>query len=287
MGKKKKHKRLSKTLRKVRAIEALMLGEPVPVPVTRFCWYVPASLEELCKLDSYKLHCIAYDLQVYDPPSNIRHAKHREIAEAVHAVLQFVGLREAPGTVEGLLALGTFRLRRLVGCFLALGSTSTADFLVSGRKLDLTDEEVAQRVLSNLKDFDRTHGLRFIDRPPRLAPEDLVPPVEEPPPTPSAKTLRLFERRLMYVRTYGPGNSRYMHAGNNKALTGRYKKIGCKPGLFKGHKGSRDAELRCGCAVHVSISRTDFVWLMHTKRPCSVHVKEPLRGPLHVSLLKK
>ena len=294
MGKKGKKKRISKALRAVRIVEAVMLGEELPMQKVKVCEYVPPTLEGLCKMGSTELRAVAYDLQIYDPPTNIRYARHNEVAAACHKVLACVGIHEAPGTIEGLLELGSHRLRRLAGCFITktddresfnMETPNASNYYVPRRKNDLTDEEIAQRLLHDLKALDKKRGYRSMDRPARLSLEDLFPPVEVPPPAPKAKELRLFEQRLRYTQRNTPGIVKHVGPGNNKP-GGRYRKVFGKRQVF-GHKGTRPAELRCGCKVTVSISKTDFVWLSSTSRPCSVHARTPLHGALHTSLLKK
>ena len=281
MGK-KKHYRVSKALRQVRLVEAIMLGEPLPIPKIKLCDVTPTTEDELRKMDSTGLRAMAWDLNIYVPRAHFAKLRHAQIAHDVHEHISTVNLADAPGTVDGLLALGTHRLRYLAGLFIKKGNAQA--YAIPKGKLDLTDEEIARRVLCDLKMHDKVNHHRFSQRLPRLRPEDLVPEKEKPPIPVKAKTARLLTQRQGYLTRILAGR-RGAHPGHNSPKSNR-KKLGAKKGTF-GHHGSRNAEMRCGCQVRISISNTKYFWLENVIRVCAVHVDGHAAGAHHVSELKK
>lgn len=281
MGRKKKHYRVSKALRQVRLVEAIMLGEPLPIPKIKLCDVTPTTVDGLRALGSDGLRAMAWDLGVYAPKAHINALGHMQIARNVHDHVSVVNIHDAPSTVDGLLALGTHRLRYLAGLFIKNGNAQA--YAIPKGKLDLTDEEVARRVLLDLEAYDKEHRHRFSQRPPQLRPEALIPEKEEPPIPVKAKTVRLLHKRQDYLERVGA--KRGLSPGHNRPA-GRRHKPGHKKGVF-GHKGTRDAEMRCGCQVCISISNTKYFWLESVLRPCAAHPKGHGGGKHHVSELKK
>ena len=209
---------MSRSMRFIRETEAKMLGEYIEPVLPPVCWHLPTTLEGLKKLTSDDLRSTAYWLGCYEPVTAIAHRRHADIAVDVLLHLEVVSLENAPRTLEGLLALGTHRLRYLVGLAL-LYPEARSQFIAprKGRGMhgDLSNEVVAQRLLYYTKELDKTAGRIWDLRPMRLTAEELTPAKDKPPPALPAKLQHLVERSRKYLATFViPGRPR---VGNNHA----------------------------------------------------------------------
>lgn len=273
-------KRKSPQARRVEQTEALILGTVPSAAPPVLCSVVPSTVGRFALFSRHRLYAIAHELGL-SVPRQVRLLSRKDLASLLLEHLRVVDMRNAPGTVEGLLALGTTRLRFLADlCMTTFDNLDLEDeFYCVGRE-DLTDEQVAVRMLTA---FMRAYGrAQFERRPPRLKSEDLLLVPEPARHRPSAKTVRLLEQHQRHIkRTHEPQRSH-----NSYSLT--RARVGAKfP--HSHHKGRIDAVMRCGCQMRISIPVRGFFRIQeyYLNTSCSVHPGGLGWEPLHVRLLKK